>query len=131
MVDGSEEGTSEIDRALASAPERLFFRRLLFSAEMWRSFVFCVGFSDSISDQCDKQERVRAIGNALKVRSMYLCFLVRTMGDTLVILEINSGFPIGANLRISSAVDGLLATDPNAGFDKSCRLSLVCRGPTQ
>ena len=47
MVDGSEEGTMEMVRALARALERLFFRwLLLFPEEI--GFVFCVGFSVSI-----------------------------------------------------------------------------------
>ena len=47
MVDGMEEGT--IVRALASALARLFFKRLLFSADMWRSLILLfVSFSDSI-----------------------------------------------------------------------------------
>ena len=69
MVDGSEEGTSEIERALASAPERLFFRRLLFSAEMWRSFVFCVGFSDSISDQCELRQTIEGASGWQRFKS--------------------------------------------------------------
>lgn len=48
MVDGREEGRMESVRALARALERLFFRWLLFSEEIWRCGVFPVSFSASI-----------------------------------------------------------------------------------
>ena len=135
MVAGREEETIEIERALARALPRLFFKRLLFSAEMWRSLRFRVTFSVSIFElsrmpsvwggSCDKQQmqRMRAIGNATSKR-LSLSYNNRRHS---VISEINSDFLIRVNPRISGTVDGLLATDPNAGPNKSCRLSLVCR----
>ena len=59
MVAGREEETIEIERALARALPRLFFKRLLFSAEMWRSLMFRVTFSVSIF----KLSRVPSVTN--------------------------------------------------------------------
>ena len=105
IVDGIEEGT--IVRALASALERLFFKRLLFSADMWRGLLgLFVSFSESILEllrmlgvECEGQTRDgEDVANWQRYQQEAFSCIQWEILD-LVISEINSAFLIPGSIR--------------------------------